>query len=258
VADPLRGLKNGGRYKRRPEVEAQIDALLQLPAEEVARRARDEGPSSQDFVATEVVLYFIRQKRTDQQQLALKSLYETLRHRIKSLHLGARRTAGQLTLEEVEERLLYRFEELLCLDRQGYEERLDYFECVFNSGLFTLRINAIRDVKRKMPKSLEPLETEGQTEASPNVEQALARFAGQSPDDKREEEYRLKLFEVINRLPEDLKRVIEMHDLRGIPIHSDLPGVTSVENILGIGEQTVRKRRKQALLALQKGLLGET
>ncbi|WP_420467195.1 RNA polymerase sigma factor [Panacagrimonas sp.] len=257
MAEPLRGPKGGAAYKRRPDAEAQIDTLLQLPAGEIARRARDEGFKSPEFVTTEAVLYFIRQKRTDSNPLAMMSLYETLRHRIRSLHRGARRTAGRLTLEEVEERLLYRFEELLSLDRQGYEEGLDWFECNFNSGLYTLRINAIRDVKRKMPEGLEALEAEGQTEVSPMVEEALARLAGQSPEDERENEYRSRLLEVIRELPEELKRVIEMHDLRGMPMDSKLPGVTSVASVLGIGEQTVRKRRKRALLEIQKGFLRE-
>lgn len=257
MADSLRDAKDGEPYRRRPEVEAQIDALLQLPPEEVARRAKEEGRSSQDFVATETVLYFIRQKRFDHWPLAMKSLYETLRHRIKSLHRAARRTAGPLTLEEVEEVLLHRVEELLALDRLGYEKRLDWFECMFNSGLFTLRLNSIRDVKITLLEKPEPLHGEDHDEVSPEVEAALARFSGSSPDDDREREYRMRLFEVISGLPEELKRVIEMHDLRGMPMDSPKLGVPSVSSVLGIGEQTVRKRRKKALQMLKNALQGE-
>lgn len=257
MADPLRDTKDGEPYRRRPAVETQIDALQLLPPEEVARRAREEGPSSQEFVATETVLYFIRQKRFDHRPLALKSLYETLRTRIKSLHRTARRTAGQLTLEEVEEQLLFRFEELLSLDRQGYEARLDWFECMFNSGLFTLRINAIRDVRVTLLERPEPLQEEDHAEVAPEVEAALARFAGTSPDDDREREYRMRLFEVISRLPDEFKRVIEMHDLRGMPMDSPKLGAPSVSSVLGIGEQTVRKRRKKALQMIKNALQGE-
>ncbi len=257
MANSLRDAKNGEPYRRRPEVEAQIDALMQLPLQEVARRAKEEGRSSQEFVATETVLYFIRQKRCDHRPLAMKSLYETLRHRIKSLHRAAPRIAGPLTLEEVEEHLLYRFEELLSLDRQGYEQRLDWFECMFNSGLFTLRLNSIRDVKTTLLEEAEPLQREDHAEVSPEVEAALARFSGTSPDDEDEREYRMRLFEVISRLPEELKRVIEMHDLRGIPMDSPKLGAPSVSSILGIGEQTVRKRRKKALQMIKNALQGE-
>lgn len=257
MADPLRDTKDGEPYRRRPDIEAQIDALLQLPPEEIARRAKEEGSSSPQFVATETILYFIRQKRLDHRPLAMKSLYETLRHRIRTLHRAAPRKAGPLTLEEVEEDLLFRFEELLSLDRQGYEERLDWFECMFNSGLFTLRLNSIRNVKVTLLEQPEPLHEEDHSEVSPKVEAALARFSGTSPDDEREKDYRMRLFEVISRLPDELKRVIEMHDLRGMPMDSPKLGIPSVSSILGIGEQTVRKRRKKALQMIKNALQEE-
>lgn len=258
MADQLRNLKNGVPYRRRPEVEAQIDFFAALAPEELAKRAESEGPSSPDFVETETVLYFVRQKRFDHRPGALRSLYETLRLRIRSLHRSARRTAGRLTLDEAEERLLHRFNELLCLDRQGYEMALDIFECMFKLGLFSLRLNAIRDAKRQIPKLLQPLEAEDQPEPSPEVERALAKLAGRSPEDEREREYRLWLFEVINELPEDLKRVIEMHDLRGMPMDSPTGAKISVASVLGIGEQTVRNRRKRALLLIKARLQTET
>lgn len=254
MADALRDIKDGSPYARRREVERQIDDLLMLPIEEVARRAREEGEKSPDFVFSETVLYFMRQKRADHDRRAFRSLYETFRARIRKLMRKALRETDAVTVEEMGDRIIFHFQELLSLDRQGYELRLDFYECVFNKGLLALRLNALRDVRRQAPEFLTPLESDGQVEPSPEVEQAFARWVGRAPEDDRERDYRIRLLEVIRRLPDDQKRVIEMHDLRGMPMDSKVPGVTSVATVLGVGEQTVRNRRKRALAAIAKAL----
>lgn len=254
VADPLHDIKDGAPYKRRKEVDRQIDTYLQLPLAEVARRANEEIERSPDFVHSETVLYFVRQKRADHDQQAFRSLYETLRARIRRLLRKALRVAEAVTVNEMEDRTLFHFDELLALDRRGYELRLDFYECAFNKGLLTLRINALRDVRRQVRVELVPLEFDGEGEPFPEVEQAFARWAGQTPADDREREYRIRLLEVIRGLPDDEKRVIEMHDFRGIPMDSPVAGATSVASTLGVYEQTVRKRRKRALAAIAKAL----
>src|SRR5438270_5098424 len=146
---PLRKRRPDGiLYSRPGEVEQTLVALLGLQLRELAERSRIMDPEHPDYLPSECVLYFVR--RLDFGDEAFRELFVVLRQRVLlAVPVAARRVAGTAQLAEkageleIRDRVLQKFQEMLCGDRKGgYDERLDCFECRFNFALARLRSTA--------------------------------------------------------------------------------------------------------------------
>lgn len=144
-----------------------------------------------------------------------------------------------------------RFQELLMLDRAGYDDRLDYFEVNFDAAVAALRLTA-RKKARKEERRSEPMTYDDETsELNAEIEEAAAAqtpISGSKLDDPI---YRSRLDAAIDSLPENQRRVVELLKL-GVPIDSQEPEVTTIVSILKCSEKTVRNRRDKAYDVLRK------
>jgi hypothetical protein len=264
VPEPLRKKKeDGSLYTRPQDVEASIDALHGLARDALVRRCRISDIRHPDYVKPECILHFIRLAKADNNDIHFEELFKILRARVLRVLPAVQRFAKegaristQASAVEIRDEVLFRFTELLCLDRAGYEERLDYFEIRFDGAIANLRRTARKKAWRDENRS-DPLTYDDETsEPSKEVEDALARLHPLSTSKMDDPAYRLRLDAAIDSLPADQRRVIEML-LQGFQIESDDPEVTTIVKVLGCVEKTVRNRRDKALKALQAALAEE-
>jgi hypothetical protein len=264
VPDPLRKTKNDGSpYTRPPDVEASIEALLVLGRATLLERCKISDNRHPDYVSSECIVHFVRLAKADNNDVHFEELFKILRTRVLRALPVVERFVGEGTKAsvrasavEIRDAVLFRFQELLCLDRAGYDDRLDYFEIRFDGAIANLRRTARKKAWGHENRSDALTYDDETSEPSREVEDALARFHPLSTSKMDDPAYRLRLDAAIDSLPADQRRVIEML-LQGFQIASDDPAVTTIVKVLGCVEKTVRNRRDKALKALQAALAEE-
>lgn len=255
---PLRMRKpNGDLYCRPKEIESSIGALSELSANEVVVRSRIRDPKEDNYVQTECVLYIVRHRTFGHDKDASCDLFAALLTRIeqKAVPELTRRSQRSdhepqdMILLEVREGIVEKFEEMLCADQEGYDERLDFYECKFNSALAKLRLDKRRDVARKHARFTQLVVDEESNAPSIEVEETFAKLKEPANAESSDFLYRLKVQAAINSLPAQERQVIELID-RGLPIESKDDQVLSIVKVLGCVEKTVRNRRDRAIQRL--------
>lgn len=258
--------ENGDLYRRPPEVEPLLVELLRLSAGELVERARIKEArkgekNDSNFIPSECVLYFVRRPSSLNDEAAHRELFAILRRRVMSaVPVAEKRMPGpdkyaeSSVDSEIQDGVLHKFQVMLCEDRRGYDERLDFYECRFNAAVAALRTTVQRSVRRKTSRN-EPLESENEPgEPSPEVESALSKL-GSPQEDGLDFLYRSKLLRAISVLPDDERRVVELL-LQEIPIDPKDEEITIVK-ILKCSEKTVRNRRDRAFKELRDALKEE-
>jgi len=257
---PLRKRQpEGDLYVRPSEIETALATLVSLPSRELVERFRITDTTDPDYVPSECVLYFVR--RLDFGDESFRDLYAVLRQRLlRAVPVAARRMAGKFAEKvgdlEIQEAVLQKFQELLCTDRGEYDERLDFFECRFNSALAHLRLTARKKVRRD--ESRYELTDFSDTSEGPSreVELALLAMRNALDDEGVDFLYRSKLHAAINALPPDLRRVVEL-TFQEVPDGPKGGDAITICNLVGCIEKTVYNRRKKAFEALRDALTEE-
>lgn len=261
VVAPLRKMKGDGTpYTRPTEVEATIERLLGMSRQETLAVCALNDRRHADYVPSECVLHLLRRAGQDKDQVYLERLFLIFAKRVaRAFPVPERLLPGSnakgLSSSElaVREFAIDKLTEMLCLDRQGYDDRLDIYEATFDAALKTLRATARRSVGRQRNR-LEPLSDDPEAaEPSSDVEDALLRHVPGSEEKIERRDYRRKLLAAIQLLPDEDRRLL-MLLIRDIPIHSKDPTVTTVARLIRCGEQTVRNRRDRIYRDLRRAL----
>ncbi len=258
---PLRKVgKDGTLYQRRPEIEAQLDALATLLRSDLAERCQIGDPAHKDYIPSECLLHLVRGCRSDNSDRHFEVLFRTLRQRVigrlPAPEIGYGADGGIMFSHRntsINEAVMDRFQELLVSDRSGYDARLDYFEVNFDAAVAALRQDGRRKALKEEKRS-EPISSDDEaSELNAEIEKAAAAQNPISDSKFDDPAYRSRIYAAIDSLPEDQRRVLELLRL-GIPIDSKEPDVQTIVQILGCVEKTVRNRRDRAFAAIRKAL----
>lgn len=258
---PLRKVDTNGKlYQRRPDIEAALGTLVLLPRAEVADRCKVTDPGNGNHLPPECLLHLVRSSRSDNSDTHFETLYRALRQRVLArlprTEVG-RDADGKILVSQTNMRIvdavMDRFQELLILDRSGYDERLDYFEVNFDAAVASLRLTARKKAWKEENRS-EPMTYDDETsELNAEIEMAAAAQNPLDPSKLDDPDYRLRLDAAIDALPERQRRIIELLR-KEVPIDSKEPGVQTIVLILKCAEKTVRNRRDSAYAAIRKAL----
>jgi len=253
---PLQKQSDGKTYFRPPEIEAALESLAGLPIEEVARRAEVIDPDDPEYVPSECVVYFVRQSKANGDTKPYQDLFKALRNRVRrAVPVRLRRIAGVSKAVEsdaelqMQDKVLFDFQRLLCLDRKARDGRLNFYEIRFNLALARLRATARRSVVQKESRR-KPMQYDGDgSELAVEMEEALDRVRNPNGPKNDDSDYRLRFYEAISNLPDDRRRVMELL-LNGLQIEA-------IAKILSCVEKTVRNRRDRAFAAIREALSEE-
>lgn len=252
MARPLRKTKlDGTSYSRRELIESEIDEISTINVTELVRRAALWPSSATGFISPEALVYFVRNLPDGAPRNKLtEHLLRHVVHRIPRPADAGNQTES-LTRMNIRDDVVDRFVDLLMSDRQGYDERLDYYEIHFNKAIATARQDASTRHWTHENRSDE-LGTDD-VQISDRVEAAAGNYDPFDPDELDKKFYRLMLDEAIDSLPEFHRRIVEM--LRQeMPIESKDPSVESISKVLGKTEKTIRTHRDKAFASLKMRL----
>jgi DNA-directed RNA polymerase specialized sigma24 family protein len=249
VARSLRKTQlNGTPYYRREVVEAEIDEIATLSATELVRRASLLQSSASGFMSPEALVYFVRNlpNGAERDKLTEHLLGRVIRRIPRPADAGNH--TESLTRMNIRDDVRDRFVDLLMSDRDGYDDRFDYYEINFNSAIASARQDASTRHWAHENRSDE-LSTD-ESEISESAEAAAEGYDPFDADELDKKDYRLLLDDAIDTLPEFQRRIVEM--LRQeIPIESKDSTVTSISKVMGKAEKTIRTHRDKAFASLR-------
>jgi RNA polymerase sigma factor (sigma-70 family) len=231
-----------------------------LPRAGIVERCSVSDRNNPEYLPSECLLHLVREARSDNSDDHFAALYRQLRRRVLARlprpEVGRSADGKELVSRinlDISDAVMGRFQELLMLDRQSYEERLDYFEINFDDAVAALRSTAKRKARRDEGRSAPMTYDDETSELNAEIEEAATAQNPISESKLDDPAYRSRLDLAIDTLPEPLRLVMELL-LKGYPIESQEPPVRSVAGSLGCTEKTVRNRRAKAIQVLRKAL----
>lgn len=264
MIEPLRKKNDDGTAYFRPVVVEETLAILEkLPIEEVARRAGINDENDLEYVPSECIVHFVRKSKANGDKEPYETLFKLLQKRISCLvpvrtakASGSNKTAEQDSDGQIQEQVMFKFQRLLCLDRNEYQEGLDFYEIRFNFAIKALRITAQRKVG-KVESRRKPLQYDGESlEPSLDIEEAFSRLKNPNGEKENDFLFRSRLHAAIRDLPPDERRVIELR-LQDIPIQDKNPEVLTIAELMKLHPDAVHQLRKQAVAKLKVALKEE-
>lgn len=256
--EPLRKRKaSGGLYTRRSPIIDLVEKSLAWSFDDLLDRATIRDRCNDEYVPSEVLVYHLRQTKSDNSDGRFVALYNILRDRIEAACPRPNRQVADKVYEdartaEIRDATVDHVTELMFTDRQGYDEQLDIYEVVFDKAVRSAHITKLRKVNRRA-NATEEVEDTVSGEVCAVVEVALDRYKKVGLTTEEDFDYRIHLRCAIDALPADEREVIDLL-LADIPIETNQDGEPSMTELLGCVEKTVRNRRDRAFAKIRRAL----
>ncbi|MEL6244358.1 MAG: hypothetical protein AAFQ85_03325 [Pseudomonadota bacterium] len=256
--EPLQKRKTSGElYTRRSPTLQYIETSSHWSFSDLLDRASIRDRRHSNYVPSEVLVYHLRQTKSDNSDGRFIQLYNILRDRVEASCPRPNRHVGEkvhedVRLSEIRDATVNHVTELMFTDRQGYDEQLDIYEVVFDKAVRAAHITKLRKVNRR-ERATEDVEDEVTGEVRAVVEAALERYKKVGLTAEEDLDYRIHLRGAIDALPTDEREVIDLM-LADIPIETNKDGEASITELLGCVEKTVRNRRDRAFAKIRQAL----
>lgn len=248
---PLRKrTKDGKLYTRREAVVGVIQKSLEWGFEDLLERASIRSRWHADYVPSEVLLYHLRQTKSDNTDGRFQALYNVLIDRLEAAGPRAISRKGDHEYEdasvaEIRDAITEKVIELILMDRQEYQEGLDAYEVFFDRAVRSVRITKFREVSSRENATESIVHQDGSNEVRKDVEEALDRYKRSFLSPEEDFDYRFRILRAIDTLPIEERKVINLM-LAEIPIETTKDGEPSMTQLLDCVEKTVRNRRSRA------------
>jgi DNA-directed RNA polymerase specialized sigma24 family protein len=252
MVPPLKKLtKKGDQYQRLPTVQQFLEELDKLENDQRIDRLIDGAGVKHSDIPPEALVHHVRQAWLNKNLIELERLVKAFMH---LLHDILHRTVPNIAdAEGIRDQIVSDFLKRFAEDCRDEKTWADIYEVVFWKAFTTYQKSALRRLNPKSIKKI-PLMGDGahspSTELTREVQKAADEFFGNIPSALDNLTFRSALYDAINTLPIDQKRVIALL-LEGIPIDSKDPNTTTIAGVLKCSERTARNRRDRAYEALK-------
>lgn len=248
--------RDGEPYSRRDEIEALLNELDLLAADDlVTRLTCPENPAP-----FEVLIYYLRHSDTGLTEKEVEPVFIAFHNRLGSALRKLIPDSQYPQAESIRNEAIDQLYEMVARDRNSQNERMYYWEVNFNHAMERFRYDVLRRVGPARATdpliNYAPLIREDDEEISPEVEFAAENLFNANPSLLDNESFRLCLMDAINRLPEDERRVVGLF-LQGMQTESLDPKVMTIAKALACSDRTVRNRLKRAYERLRTQLQTE-
>lgn len=248
---------NGVQVRRKRTVE-QIQRARKLGYADLLERAEIKDRSSPDYIASEVLIFMMRETKTHNNRALFDKLFLVLWQRVQRSFpwcIPGRDGTSDTNQLQMEERVMDKLADLILRDQADYDEELDYYEVSFDQALKFDRIDAWRSVMGHANRRVPMTTGDDEERTTSEVKSALTNIAISTFKESEEKNYLKQTFHAISQLP-DKEREVMLYILKDYPVETTDPSEPSISSILNCTPKTVRNRRKSARAKLSK-ILGE-
>ncbi len=257
---PLKKIGKNGLYKHRPETLNLLEELVLLPDGVLLERCNIPLRDVADYVPSECLVYLVRTKHGTKEATAEKLLEILLGRLLSYLPKRSELDRGPVSLvrSNFSDEVFSNFTEMILGDPEKFDDKLDFFEFMFDLGLKRLFLDAKKMVWRREKKNVPYLVEEKTGELSEDLQKKL----GFSDTFDLNEIERAELRALIRPSMEssqfsELQRHIIHLRLLGFPISSKDPVKQTIAKALNKSDRTIRTHLKLALLSLKPILNGD-
>lgn len=253
--------KEGNLYTRRSDTIDFIMVSLEWAFKELLEKAARRDRRHTEYVPSEVLLYHLRQTKSDNSDGRFVALYNILLDRVEAACPRPNSRRGDKEFEdariaEIRDTTIEHVTELMFEDHQGYCEQLDAYEIFFDRAVRSARITKFRKVSKRENATVSVVHHDGDEEIRQEVEDALERYKKPGMTTEEDLDYRIHVRRAIDALPTEEREVIDLI-LAEIPIETNKDGEPSMTQLLGCAEKTVRNRRNRAFEKIRLALRSE-
>jgi hypothetical protein len=253
MAGPLeKTRRDGTRYTRFPEVEAAIDAAIGQDLQTLLHRARIRDSKIENYIASECLVYLIRDACRSGNEEMRDELLPLLLERCEAI-LKSKILETLPTAEQLREEILGDFAELLAKDGTPKDRHeLDYYEVRFNDAFRAFRVTRFRAEVDRLNRTRDlPDATRPRLAIDDEV---LARLLdlSRSTADPEQLVLRKQLRAAIDSLPPDERKALVLCRLMGLKEESEDPNELTAAKECGVTGRTIRNRLERALAKLSK------
>ena len=234
--------KDGTPYHRPPEIERQIVEVLPLEGSELLHRAKLDDQASADYLKEETFVYLIREHlRTDNRQLAEQLVEVLLRRCTTRIHNRLRPLSPEDVKDAYQDVVLKLFGWIVDLD----DDRADYFQVRFWSGLKTLTIDTFERYLGDMKRSRRhEIQRGAAVDADPDGRDPIQELPNSDllPDERFEiiEAIDEVAIQAIAQLDEPIRTAFVMRHYWDWPIESTDPDTRTISHYFGKTPRTIR------------------
>ncbi len=242
----------GELYVRSPQVECQIDDVIELELEDLKRRLCIFNRKDTAYLKPETLVHLIRKARREENRPILDAAVKAL---FKRCEANLRRTVDNSlpNADKIREDTLAELGKLLARDGTGkVPDRLDLFEWRFNMLFKSLRIDAIRRETQAVNRNAS-LPSDATAVDVADLEAAFEKVAScQTSSDSSgiyapSPEYHMMardIYRQLNALPKDERNAL---------IETKIIGLTEEEAAkkLGVSARTIGTRKRNAIARLR-------
>lgn len=256
---PLRKrTKDGKLYLRRQDILEFIRLSQEWPFKVLLEKASVRDRRHSDYVPSEVLLYHLRQTKSDNADDRFVALYYVILDRVEAACPKPNSRRGDKEYEdfrvaEIRDKTIEQVTELIFEDHQGYTEQLDAYEVFFDRAVRSVRITKFRQVSGRENATESVINHDETEDIRQEVEEALERYKKPGLTTEEDLDYRIHVRRTIDTLPTDERKVIDLM-LADIPIETNKEGEPSMTQLLGCTEKTVRNRRDRAFAKIKIAL----
>ena len=257
--EPLRKRTRDGKlYTRQEDILEFIRLSQQWSFEELLDKASVRDRRHDDYVPSEVLLYHLRQTKSDNADGRFVAVYNVIHDRVEAACPRPNSRHGDKEYEdfrvaEIRDKTIEQVTELIFEDHQGYTEQLDAYELFFDRAVRSARITKFRQVSGRENVTESVVHHDGEESIRQEVEEALERYKKSGLTKEADLDYRIHVRRAIDTLPTDERKVIDLM-LAEIPIETNKEGEPSMTELLGCTEKTVRNRRDRAFAKIRLAL----
>lgn len=253
MARPLTRLKHGVPYSRPPDVEAQIDEVLRLDRVGLRRRLLITSKGAPGYVRSETLVNLTRDAHRLREGERRDEILRVLLGRCEAI-LTTGVSHRLPNAEQIREDALSDFLEILVADGTAENpDELDYYECKFESGLRTLRIDAIRRELKVVNGNVD-LECGDVDEPAADGD-TLTRVSAafRDPDTPQSVVFMEELWVAINALPFDERKAVVLVHILGFDEESETdPEKVTAATLCHCTGRTIRNRLSRAAKKLAR------
>jgi len=243
---------DGTPYKRRANIESQIDEVAALNRDEALARFAIANRKDAGYVASEVLVHLLRATRQDNRDEHFERLFRLLMARVQSTLFAAVRDSQYRNADEIRSEIVSSLAVLIGEDHKQPSDKLDFYEIGFDGALYNLKIDWLRKLGPQRLKT-NPVDDPETGEVTAEAEEAAQGFLGGVGSNLDDPAFRSALFTAIDNLPDDERQVIGLI-LQGLPIEAKDQNTVTIPRTLGCTDRTVRNRRGRAIAKLRDAL----